>query len=374
MLSRLRRVGLPIALAAVVLIAGCGSDDDGGTRPPATATATVAPSATAVATATRTATASATAVPPTASVTPTDRVPPTGSATPTDTAVPTATPTPLPTDTASPTASATPVPNLFLSDRVLNIAHRGGRELAPEATLEAFRSAVALGVDVLEMDLRGTVDGGVVVIHDQTVDRTTDGSGRVDELTLAQIRALDAGHDFTTDGGATYPFRGMGVQVPTFDEVLAEFGAQYMLVEIKIEGPSIVDKVVASLDAFAMRERVVIASFDSAIIAQFRAAAPDVLTAFSLPEAVEFYGLTAELEATYTPPAEFLQVPPTFSGIEVLTPDFLARAERFGLRIHVWDVLGAAQMNAILDLGVAGLIVDEPMLLKEVLAARGLAR
>jgi glycerophosphoryl diester phosphodiesterase len=267
-----------------------------------------------------------------------------------------------------------PVENPFLSDRVLNIAHRGGREAAPEATLEAFRSAVAIGVDVLEMDVRGTADGGVVVIHDQTVNRTTDGTGRVEDLTLAEIRSLDAGYRFTRDGGQTYPFRGTGVRVPTLDEVLTEFSDQFMLIEIKVEGPPIFQLVADLLQQRGMSDRVIIASFDDAIIQQFRAAAPGVLTAFSLVEAVEFYALTPEAEESYQPPAEFLQVPPSFQGIEVLTPDFIARSRRFGLKIHVWDVYGAQQMNEIIDLGVAGLIVDEPETLERILEERGLAQ
>lgn len=267
-----------------------------------------------------------------------------------------------------------PVENPFLSDRVLNIAHRGGREEAPEATIEAFHSAIKIGVDVLEMDLRGTIDGGVVVIHDQTVDRTTNGTGRVEDLTLAEIRALDAGYDFTRDGGETFPFRGEGLQIPTFEEVLETFPDQFMNVEIKIEGPSIIPQVVEALERYDMKDKVLIASFDNAIIADFRAAAPDVLTSFALGEAVAFYGLTPEQEATYVPPAEFLQVPPSFQGITVLTPEFIDRARRFGIKIHVWDVNDAEEMNEIIDLEVDGLIVDDPETLENILVERGLAR
>lgn len=267
-----------------------------------------------------------------------------------------------------------PVENPFLSDRVLNIAHRGGNVLAPEATLEAFRSAIEIGADVLEMDLRGTSDGGVIVMHDQTVDRTTNGTGRIEDLTLAEIRALDAGYRYTPDGGKTFPFRGMGVRVPTFEEVLATFPDQYMNAEIKVEGPSIIPQVVDALERYDMKDKVLIASFDDTIIADFRAAAPDVLTSFSLGEGFTFYALTPEQEETYVPPAEFLQVPPALEGITVLTPEFRSRARRFGIKIHVWDVFGAEQMNEIIDLGVDGLIVDDPETLEGILEERGLAR
>lgn len=281
---------------------------------------------------------------------------------------------PTATATETPTPTPTPVENPFLSNRVLNIAHRGGRVEAPEATIEAFHSAVKIGVDALEMDLHGTLDGAVVVIHDASVDRTTNGTGLVEDLTLEEIQELDAGYEFTRDRGETYPFRGQGVRIPTFEEVLETFPDQFMNVEIKSEGPSIITQVVDALEQYEMMDKVLIASFDPTIIADFRAAAPDVLTAFSLDEGVAFFGLTPEQEATYEPPAEFLQVPPTFGEIVVLTPEFIARARRFDLKIHVWDVSGAEQMNEIIDLGVDGLIVDDPETLENILQERGLAR
>jgi glycerophosphoryl diester phosphodiesterase len=116
-----------------------------------------------------------------------------------------------------------PPGNPFLSDQLLNIAHRGGGRLRPEATLPAFENALSVGADVLEFDLHASSDGVVVVIHDETVDRTTDGTGAVQAMTFAELRMLDAGYEFTPDGGQTFPYRGMGIQIPTLVEVLAGF-------------------------------------------------------------------------------------------------------------------------------------------------------
>ncbi len=110
--------------------------------------------------------------------------------------------------------------HFFQCTRPLNMAHRGGSRLAPENTLAAFEHATSLGVDVLEMDLRSSADGVVVAMHDDGVDRTTDGTGPVTGLTLADLKALDAGYRFSRDGGATFPHRGQGVSIPTLDEVL----------------------------------------------------------------------------------------------------------------------------------------------------------
>src|SRR5262245_19840849 len=103
------------------------------------------------------------------------------------------------------------------------IAHRGDSAHFPENTIPSFDRAVELGADAIEFDLRVSRDGEVVIIHDPTVDRTTNGTGPVSSLTLAELRALDAGARFTTDGGKSIPFRGRGLTIPTFDEMLARY-------------------------------------------------------------------------------------------------------------------------------------------------------
>ncbi|HEX7955748.1 MAG TPA: glycerophosphodiester phosphodiesterase family protein, partial [Pyrinomonadaceae bacterium] len=122
--------------------------------------------------------------------------------------------------------SGGPVPEhqYFSQDRPdspLAIAHRGGAGLWPENTLHAFEHAAALGVDVIETDVRATADGEIVVFHDERVERTTDGAGEVRALTLADLKRLDAAHRWSPDGGRTYPLRGRGVTVPTLGEVFA---------------------------------------------------------------------------------------------------------------------------------------------------------
>ena len=105
----------------------------------------------------------------------------------------------------------------------LVIAHQGGDGLWPSDTMYAFQRAVAMGVDMLEMDLHVTADGQFVLMHDETVDRTTDGIGRLEDMTLAQVKALDAGYRWTADGGQTYPYRGQGITVATVEELFQAF-------------------------------------------------------------------------------------------------------------------------------------------------------
>jgi len=208
------------------------------------------------------------------------------------------------------TGDPEPLGNLLLSDKLLNIAHRGGGRLRPESTLLAFEHALSVGADVLEMDLHATADGVIVVIHDTTVDRTTDGSGAVAELDFAELRMLDAGYAFTTDDGQTYPYRGMGVVIPTLDEVLAGFPDSYFLLEIKQHDPPIVDPVLALLAAHEIDDRVVLASFSHATILAVREANPAMFTAMSATEMSEFLQMMGDPGAPeYLPPCQFVQSP-----------------------------------------------------------------
>lgn len=267
--------------------------------------------------------------------------------------------------------SQTVAENPFFSDRVLNIAHRGGNRQAPEATLEGFRSAKRLGADILEMDVRRSADGHIVVIHDSTVDRTTDGSGRVADKTLEELKALDAGYTWSPDGGVTYPFRGRGLEIPLLSEVLEAFPAEYMVIEIKGSDPTVSVDFAAVLARHDRLDMVVVASFSAEVLEAFREAAPEALTSMAQDEVVTFFALSAASEEGYDPPGQFLQVPPTFSGIEVLTPAFVERAQRFALPIHAWGTDETEEsLLRLLDLGVHGFIVDDVALTRRVLDGR----
>jgi glycerophosphoryl diester phosphodiesterase len=250
--------------------------------------------------------------------------------------------------------------------RFANIAHRGGADLRPENTLAAFEHAVALGADVLEMDVHATADGVVVLHHDATVDRTTDGTGPIAMKTLAEVRALDAGHRFTPDRGATFPFRGQGIVVPTLEEVLTAFPDMPVSIEIKQYAPSIVGLVLDVLARTGAAGRAIVVSFDQATMDAVRAAAPaELLTGMSIPEMQAFGGLDAAGEATYVPPAPVAQLP-----YQSVSPAIMARAERFGIVVQVWTVNDAGDMRTMLGLGVHGVMTNDPATLESVLAAQ----
>jgi len=249
------------------------------------------------------------------------------------------------------------------------IAHRGGRGLWPENTLHAFRAAAALGVDVLEMDLRQTADGEIVVLHDDAVDRTTDGTGPVASLGLAALQRLDAGYRWTADGGVTHPYRGRGIVVPTLRQVFAALPQARMNLEIKGRGPAMVAPLCVLIREQAMQDRVVVVAVDQDTIDAFRLACPQVATGATRNEVVRFaLHSAAFLGSRYVARAQVLQVPERFGWIPVLTRRFVRDARRLNLKIEVWTVNEPDEMKRLLALPVDGIMTDHPDRLRPLLA------
>jgi len=220
--------------------------------------------------------------------------------------------------------------------------------------------------------VHATADGQVVVFHDETLDRTTDGTGPVRALPLAALQRLDAGHRFRARDG-TYPFRGRGLRVPTLAEVVAAFPDVPLNIEVKQAAPPIEAAVLAVLDRGAARERTLLAAEDAAIMTRIRAAAPEVLTSFSAAEVAEWvYRLRDGQLAGYRPPGIALQVPPTFGDVAIVTGDSVATAHRFGLEVHAWTINEEQEIEALLELGVDGIMTDFPARGLAVLRRRGL--
>jgi glycerophosphoryl diester phosphodiesterase len=251
----------------------------------------------------------------------------------------------------------------FDAPRPWVVAHRGGTDLAPENTMEAFRRAEALGVDVLEMDLRVTADGALVVIHDSTVDRTTNGHGLVAELSLAQLQALDAGYRFLDDSGG-HPFRGIGLTVPSFPSVLRQFPGIRLNVEMKgftLEQARGLCGLLRQSDAV---DRVLVSGFAHAPMTAFREACPEVATGATRREAIVFYYLNrVRLGRLFRSPAAAMQLPLTFRGRGVITPRLLEAARESNRPVQVWTVNDEDTMTRLLSLDVQAILTDRPSLL-----------
>jgi glycerophosphoryl diester phosphodiesterase len=265
---------------------------------------------------------------------------------------------------------AKPAPNhaYFNPDKFLVIAHRGGRSLGPEGTLYTFRKAVELGVDVLEMDVRSTADGHLIILHDDRVDRTTNATGLVENFTLAELKKLDAAYHWSPDNGRTLPLRNKGIKIPTLSEVFDTFSQTKMILEIKDYRSSTAHSLCRLIRDHQMTEKVMVASFNADSLKEFRSLCPQVATSAGASEAMLFYGLQkVYLEAAYSPEAQALQVPEAFRDLRIVTARFVEAAHTRNLRVHVWTVNEVKAMKRLLDLGVDGIMTDHPQRLLELL-------
>ena len=264
---------------------------------------------------------------------------------------------------------------------LLNIAHRGGAAVRPENTLVAFRHALEVGAVVLEGDLHATRDGVVVVCHDATVDRTTNRRGYIREMTLEELQALDAGYRFSPDGGVTYPYRGMGLKIPTLAEVFSDpvLNRSPMSLDIKQREPPIVGKVLDLVEAYEMEDRLILASFHQGCLGEIRAGASrrgiNVLTSLAPEEVTTFFlaPLEAMVRGDYVPPGDLLQVPMEHEiddeTVQVVSADFMAKAGAAGLDVQVWTVNDTEEMRWLIrEMKVAGIMTDDPEGLQEVMA------
>jgi len=262
-----------------------------------------------------------------------------------------------------PTFFAGPPPRLF--------AHRGASGEAPENTLIAFQRAVALGMEYAELDVHASRNGVVVVSHDATLERTTNGHGQIRKFSLAELQTFDAGYHFSSDGGQTFPFRATGVRIPTLGEILKQFPTLHFTIEIKQTDPPIEELVLATVRACGREDNVVLASEHDTVLARVRALAPEIATSFAYGEVVEFIQrVTTDQLSDYHPPGQALQIPPEFQGVPLVTSQTVAVAHNLNREVHVWTIDDPREMGRLLDLGVDGIMSNFPDRLLEVVRRR----
>ncbi len=256
-------------------------------------------------------------------------------------------------------AVAAGVPSPF-PEAPVSIAHRGASGAAPENTFAAFDRAVRNGADVLELDVRPSADGRAAVVHDRTVDRTTNGSGEVASLSMNELARLDAGHRFAPQRG--YPYRGTGEKIPMLREVLARYPETPLNVEIKAGGPGFARTVARTILRSGAEDRVVVASRSHASVAAVRRASGGAVpTGASTREVVTFFaasrlGLSGLLQPEYGR----LQLPATYRGIELVTPELVSAAGRAGVPVDAWTINSPKDMARLKEMGVAGVVTDRP--------------
>ena len=250
----------------------------------------------------------------------------------------------------------------------LVIAHQGGDGVWPGETMLAYQHAVDLGVDVLEMDIHITKDGELILMHDETVDRTTDGTGEIESMTLTDLKKLDAAYDWSPDEGKTFPYRGQGIQVATLEEIFQAFPEMRMTIEIKKTNSPMAKPFCDLIREYNMQDKVLVASFHDERLKEFRTECPEVATSSAKNETTVFVLLTkAFLGGFYSPIFYSLQVPEESGGITVMTPAFVRAAHARNLAVEPWTINDEETMRKFIEWGVDGIITDRPDILMEVL-------
>ena len=235
------------------------------------------------------------------------------------------------------------------------VGHRGNAAHAPENTIESFRQAVDIGVDALEMDVHLTRDGQVVVIHDPTLDRTTNLSGRVDRMTLAEVRRSDAGASFTKDG-RSWPYRGKGLTIPTLEEVLTTFPAMPLLIEIKTPAASRAAREV--IERHNAVDRCLVAAFQEQAMEPFEG------SGIAQGASRRDTGRLLWRALLRVPPARVdfnvMCMPRWYRGLPLPVAGYATILSARGVPVHIWTVDDLAEARELRRVGVRGIISNDP--------------
>lgn len=238
-------------------------------------------------------------------------------------------------------------------------AHRGGCALGPENTIAAFDRGLAAGADGLELDIRLSADGIVVVCHDETLDRTTNSTGAVSARTAAELSHVDAGYRFRDEAGR-HPFRGQGVNIPALREVFARYPDVPIIVEMKQDTEEMGRTLVAEVFAAGAVDRVCAAGYGQRSLAAAREALPEMASSASQMEVrLALYRSWAGWPSM-RPPYGGYQVPEHAGSLRVVSRRFIRHAHRAGLEVQVWTIDEAADMQRLLGWGADALISNRP--------------
>jgi glycerophosphoryl diester phosphodiesterase len=239
------------------------------------------------------------------------------------------------------------------------VGHRGNAAHAPENTMESFRQALAAGAECLEMDVHLSGDGHVVVIHDPTLDRTTNATGAVAALPLERIREADSGARFTRDG-LTFPYRGAGLRVPTLEEVLREFADVSILIEIKTAQASTETRRV--IERSRAESRCVVESFDARALDAFRGSR--IAIGASTADVKRLLHRVVTRRKPRSLPYAVMCVPRRLRGVRIPIASLVHLTRPAGCLVHVWTVNDPAVARRLWKVGVRGIISDDPGLMR----------
>lgn len=262
--------------------------------------------------------------------------------------------------------------NSFLDPHPRVVAHRGDSANYPENTLPAFISASKMGIDIIETDVHLTKDGHLVIWHDDTLERNTNGTGTLESHTLEELKALDAGYTFTKDGGKTFPFRGQGVQLCTLDEALKACPEERFNIDLKSQEDEIAEVFIKVIRENKAEHRVCCASFHIGNLKKVRRLAPDILTSITTVEVIPRVIFRPFLSNRPSKRKIIFQVPVAQGIFKVITPGFVKKWHKKDAVIMVWTINEEEEMRRLFQLGVDTVMTDNPKLVIKVAEELGL--
>jgi len=250
----------------------------------------------------------------------------------------------------------------------LVIAHRGASAYLPENTIEAFRLAIEkYKVDMIEFDLRATRDAVPIVIHDERLERTTDGHGLVSDHTLEQIKKFDAGYQFDPKGRGEFPHRGQGLRIPTLEELLKAFPDQPLAIEIKEKSETFTRQVLGILEKYSAAERSIVGSKHHPVSRTMQNSFPAVRRFCSRRDIL---GILAEHHLEHKTSIDEMAVasiPIQFLGIRFDTKEWIGHLHKKEMRVFYWSITDPAVVKSLEEMGADGIVTDDPAVVNRVL-------
>jgi glycerophosphoryl diester phosphodiesterase len=266
------------------------------------------------------------------------------------------------------TKKFTPRESSFFTPEIEVIAHRGGALEAPENTLYAFEHAVSISPKViLELDVHYTKDKQIVIFHDRTLERTTNGTGELKNYTLEELRKLDAAYNFTNESG-DYPLRGKGIQIPTIIELFDKYPDTRMIIEIKPNSQDLAVELYELVKKYNRLDKTIIGSEHSKLMQYLRAKDKDILTTAGQDEVLRTLMLmNLHLSAFDSMNADAYCIPERHSGIQVLSSRLLEILTNRSKKVYIWTINETSDMERLIKEKVHGIITDRPKALSSLL-------
>ncbi len=261
-------------------------------------------------------------------------------------------------------------------DSPIILAHRGGSLIAPENTMVAFKNAAELGVHGFEIDIRLTKDEEIIVFHDEYVDRTTDGSGLVANMTLDELKLLDFGYQFLNNE-QEYAYRGQGESVLTLRELFEQFPQMLINIDMKdspetYEGSLIPSKLWRLIEEMGAQHRVVVTSFFDEQIDRFNLYAQNSVALGAGENEVRkaYSAYTSQFGHLYHPRTDVMQIPVKSGVFPLDGAGFIHFLSKLNVPVHYWTVNDKETMERLLAAGAQGIITDRPDIAVQLMAEK----